>query len=363
MRKRWKKNERNYKKSKILNTPSWLMSFICFKSFKSRIMKGNKELREEARKLFDEGCNANEIESQLEGRVSKATIYRWLNQFSSVDEIEPRESQSEPVRVENEPNKVHNELQEDQNELITIEASSASNNSQNSATIELRKKKRVALKGFKKVLRRLIELPPEYSHKLEETDHYINSLEDIQDAVEDIYDYDANQYTENLIWNQATKFIERFENMKIKRLETNLHSDVITISDQFQIEVVLEKEDFDEKDNSDLQFIGDFKSLIVEILSLQDQKLTVETCDYLLDKIKAVSAELGEFNELDDDIPEENEVLERLRLTVESLQEHIKDDWWSDYKRLSLDQELKDSFENSLGKSILSSRMLPSEID
>ncbi|SMD32559.1 hypothetical protein SAMN04488029_0906 [Reichenbachiella faecimaris] len=331
-------------------------------------MKGNKELREEARKLFEEGRNANEIERQLEGQVSKATIYRWINQFSSDDEIEALtqlenelvESQSEPTEVENEPKQVHSEPQEEQKELIKFDANSASNDLLNSAAIELRKKKRIALKGFKKVLRRLIELPPEYAHKLEETDHYINSLEDIQDAVEDIYDYDADQYTENLIWNQATRFIERFENMKIKRLETNLHSDVITLSDQFQIEVILEKEDFDEKGNANLQFTGDFKSLIVEILSLQDQKLTVEACDSLLNKINAVSA-LGEFNDLYDDIPEENELLERLRLTVESIQEHVKNDWWSDHKRLCLDLDLKDSLEYSLGKSILASNILSQE--
>ncbi|MEQ9286959.1 MAG: hypothetical protein RIG77_08635 [Cyclobacteriaceae bacterium] len=326
-------------------------------------------LKELARELFDQGKSPIEIYQELGGEKSQATIYRWVNAFK-VDDLQENQISEENVEVVNEKpvengNEFQNEIIEHSN--VTMDAEKIINDSQNDSVqnedtliakqtrafelqklqTELRKKKRTVIRLFRRLLRRMLELSETRKWSIEEIDAYINSLEEIQNSIEDALNYDPDQYTENLLWLEVSNYIEKLEKLKRNRNRNQKTTEftLFNLQEQFRIEQVMEIDDFDESEFDGIDFISMFKALMIErIFANNDEDLGTEELEGVISEIENVLS-FASQNELDQQFTEQMKVLHTLKKEFKKLHKEASAAWLFKTEVFHMNETLKSQIE------------------
>ncbi len=234
------------------------------------------ELKAQVIELTREGVEPKEIVNQLD--VSLATVYRWVKQASENGDLED-------VEIET-PN---------EKELIDYKATN-----DNEITL-LAGKKRRALKKHNKLFKKLL-LNVEGSRWADnDLEEQILEMEEMQDTIEEILDFDKEKFEANALWQSLQVFIDRFEEMAtLSRKGVDILFDYE--DDRLEeIEKIIALDEFDTE--FDFAALGSLETerekcqLVQELLNHEEESLNEEKATELLTRVKVLRANIKENNE------------------------------------------------------------------
>jgi len=224
------------------------------------------ETKNQAIDLLKEGVDIPEIAENL--GVSIASVYRWKKEAEERGEFD-----DDP------------DYMPDKSELIDYDSK------EDSPAVLIGKKRR-AIKRFKKIFKELRLNVVGCRWATNDLVDEIDKMEDLQDTIEDIFNFDQDKYMNNLLWRSLEIFMERLEELKpIGRQSVDIifdyEQDRLDEIDKL-IEVSEFDEEFDGLAHERLELERDKRQLFADILSYEDNDLDLEDTKGLISRLKAI---------------------------------------------------------------------------
>ncbi|MEQ6118575.1 helix-turn-helix domain-containing protein [Reichenbachiella sp. MALMAid0571] len=328
------------------------------------------ELKEKAKALFLQGMSPEEIHLEINEERSLSTVYNWIKDFKKELELENEKSPYMSVSTEesnpalNEPSKTTTEASKklskpysqtvepptmEEIKLLELEFQ------QSNAAIEVKRKKRHAVRILNGVLGSLLVFSQKKSWDESKASEYLEKLREVQELSEGVCQYDSELYEKNLYWIEATSLIGKLEKIRRdKKLKKEISKvGIFSLEEKIRFEEIMELSNFEATGNilKNIRFTSKFKALLInDILSNDDKDLNLEELQSILLNLNHV-LQFATENELQSEFTSEINVLEMLKLQFEELYEKAEESWIFKSEVFELDSDLKLQIEEMLENS------------
>ncbi len=236
------------------------------------------EFRKDAIELYRSGMQPNEIVEQLD--VSQASVYRWIKEAEERGDLETQE--------EDHPEPTETELTD-------------YNSDDNKPPLLIAGKKRRALKKHKKYFKNLRLNVIGCRWAGDDLNDRILEMEEVQDTIEEILEFDESRFENNALWRTLQIFIDRFESLlPVGRQDIDLLFDY-TGDRLEEIDKIIAIDEFDQEFDWSAHEILEIErekcQLMQDILNHEDNDLDVDVTTGLLSRTKELKHKIKAIND------------------------------------------------------------------
>lgn len=332
------------------------------------MISSNEELKAEAREFYDQGMSAKEIHEAINKERSIGTIYNWVKSFEDEPQEEPEKvepdislSTDEPQTGIIEPSSTTTEASKklskpqttpvepptlEEIKLLELELH------QSNAVIEVKRKKRHAVREFNGLIGSLLVFSQKKSWDDTKANEYLQTLRDVQDVVEGVCEYEPEQYEKNIYWIEATNLISKLEKTRRnpKRKKEMSKIGLLSLEEVFRFEEIMELSKFEETEETRILigFTAKYGALMINgILANDDKDLNMDELKGLIGDTQHVLAYANE-NDLLGQFTEQVGILETLKAQFEELYSEAEAAWIFKSEVFEMDEGLKSAIQADL---------------
>ncbi len=303
--------------------------------------------------LHQDGMTVKEIAQELEGEVSKATVYRWIKELEEESDFlngivddEPQlknktdlgDADSDELDgIDDEEDDDLSGLDEeedlsgyddDDEELSGFdedqEEEQASPEDESSNEVGIKKRKRTIEKKVKKLFNAIQSHSSGHEWSHSQIRRMLIALNKVQEDIEDLSEYDSEVFKQNAYWAYLETFIGLFQSF------SNAGGDVELNFDEelhYEINVVINIQEFDEEYNWDNVIDARLKRLTNDLAIIDNQKIDAEQAYDFQTRINGLIEVLKESDK-DSTYREELISLKGLKKDFKRLSGDIEESFW-----------------------------------
>ena len=251
-----------------------------------------KSVKEKVLRRFEAGEEPVQIVAKFSSEVSQATVYRWISEFENKNKALSGVENDEPdVEGEDDFDTFRDSIEvdyEDDETARTGYDETDQDVSEEINPVDLLGLKRKIIKRFRKYLNEILTYSSGYEWKSKHLRRMQNKLDEIQDEIEEILQFDSNAFQKNAFWVILDSFIERFQGYSSAGGDVEL--DLIE-DDQDLIREALKLNEFEQEFNWEADFKNRYNRFADLIDYYDGEKLNDEVIQDLrfdVDRIREV---------------------------------------------------------------------------
>lgn len=297
-------------------------------------------IKDNAQRLFEEGYSAKEIAVELAGQAAQSTIYRWVDEFEAESDFlhgiadPPDQNDDSEIKEESYEQNDDQEFEDvkdedgDSEEYYLDKEMDDQPAINPESEIEIRKAKRSVEKKIRKLFNAILAHSSGHEWSHSQITRMLSALTSTQETIEEIYEYDPDQYKENAYWVNLESFTDLFDSLRNAGGAIELNFDD---EQQVQTQAVLDIENFDDLYEWGTTFQYRYDRFIAELDETNGARIDAEKLFSFLNRAKNLISEINE-NDSENDFDSESEILKEIKKDLKRMKREVEDSFWGTTK-------------------------------